>query len=195
MPRYTSPSSSTSPQRPSPRSHHQSLTVNSNSRRHHSPSPPTQSDKGKDALKTSLVFLGVIGATSLTVSKLWPKGILYGEKESWAQEAKEEAKRVMRKGRSDDTERHRRRPRSIGHDGQDAPRGRPPRAEARDDTVTTKPDGRRKYVDTRWYRHPNDGGSYRGRQRLADPQDSRKRDFDDDSYGSRRVRGSLYVDR
>lgn len=66
-----------------------------------SPSPPPRSrrqdlkdrvkDDAKDAkkdtaLKTSLAFLGAVGAATYVASKYWPKGILYGEKEEWEKE-------------------------------------------------------------------------------------------------------------
>ena len=90
MPRYSySPSLSPKSNRHSgSHSHHRSLSTDSRYHRRRSPSP-TNSDNGKDLLKTSMVFLGVVGAASIAASKFWPKGILYGEKESWAREAKE----------------------------------------------------------------------------------------------------------
>ncbi|KAI1105692.1 hypothetical protein F4804DRAFT_331115 [Jackrogersella minutella] len=97
MPRYASSPSSAPHAHASSRSHRSSLSADSEQSRQHWPSS-TDSDKGKDVLKTSLVFLGVVGAASVAAAKYWPKGILYGKKESWAQEAKEakeEAKHIM----------------------------------------------------------------------------------------------------
>ncbi|KAI3320435.1 hypothetical protein HD806DRAFT_232493 [Xylariaceae sp. AK1471] len=37
-------------------------------------------DKTSSILKTSLVFLGAVGAATLLANKFWPKGMLYGEK-------------------------------------------------------------------------------------------------------------------
>ncbi|KAI1373060.1 hypothetical protein F4677DRAFT_236397 [Hypoxylon crocopeplum] len=193
MPRYRSPSPSPDPHRsPSSPSYGRSLSVNSRPRRQHSPSP-THSDSRKDVLKTSLVFLGAIGAASLAASKLWPKGILYGEKESWAQKAKEEVKHVVRGDGSDDRE-HRRRPRSIGNSDGGTRQRRPPRVDIRDEIVVAKPSGRVVYVDSGWNRHIENGQGYRGRQHVVDPRD-RRPDFDDDPYGPRGSRGSSYVDR
>jgi hypothetical protein len=40
----------------------------------------------KSALKTSLVFLGAVGAATFAAHKFWPKGVTYGNKEDWEEE-------------------------------------------------------------------------------------------------------------
>lgn len=42
--------------------------------------------KKDTALKTSLAFLGAVGAATYVASKYWPKGIIYGDKEEWEKE-------------------------------------------------------------------------------------------------------------
>ncbi|KAB5559536.1 hypothetical protein GE09DRAFT_59790 [Coniochaeta sp. 2T2.1] len=39
--------------------------------------------KSESIVKTSLVFLGAVGAATFAAHKFWPKGITYGEKEEW----------------------------------------------------------------------------------------------------------------
>ncbi|KAI1487568.1 hypothetical protein F5X96DRAFT_142251 [Biscogniauxia mediterranea] len=100
MPRYITPSPSTS--RSCSRSRSRSYSRSQSSfrrgrsidssyrgRRTRSPSssvsPSTAHDaKEKTVVKSSLAFLGAIGAASLIAHKCWPKGVLYGEKEEWA---------------------------------------------------------------------------------------------------------------
>ncbi|KAI1393130.1 uncharacterized protein F4822DRAFT_1146 [Hypoxylon trugodes] len=193
MPRYTSPSvSPTSRARsPSPtRSRRRSLST------HSKPFPlrassPAHSDSGKDVLKTSLVFLGVVGAASLAASKYWPKGILYGEKESWAQEAKEEVKHVMHGDKHRDRE-SRGRPRSAGHGDREMRHRRQPRVEIRDEVIVRRPDGRSMYLDTGWTEQPYDGRRERDRRRIVDTRDSRR--SSDEPYYRREHRGLSQFD-
>ncbi|KAI1409451.1 hypothetical protein F5Y13DRAFT_90365 [Hypoxylon sp. FL1857] len=171
--RYTSSSSSTSHPRSTSRSRRKSLSENSGPPRQHWPSP-AHSDSGKDVLKTSLIFLGVVGAASVAATKYWPKGILYGEKESWAQEAKEEVKNIIRGDGSDNSEKKSRRSRGTYHDDQDTSRLPPPRVDVRDEVVVRRPDGRSMYVDTGWIRRLDDGGSDRGGRRIIDRRGDRR---------------------
>ncbi|KAI0378656.1 hypothetical protein F5Y04DRAFT_142983 [Hypomontagnella monticulosa] len=139
-----------------------------------------------------MVFLGVVGAASIAASKFWPKGILYGEKESWAQEAKEGVKHALGKGKSDDRE-ARRRSRSIGASERDGRRRRPHRLEVRNEVVAAKPDGRATYVDTGWVPRSSEDDTDRSRRRHADFRDGKR--FGAESYGSGGFRGSSYADR
>ncbi|KAI5920468.1 hypothetical protein F4810DRAFT_723303 [Camillea tinctor] len=100
MPRYITPSPSTSRSRSRSRSCSQpqptfkrgrSIDASyKRSRRNRSPSssvsPSTTTREAKDKtlVKSSLAFLGAIGAASIIANKYWPKGALYGEKEEWA---------------------------------------------------------------------------------------------------------------
>ncbi|KAI1465132.1 uncharacterized protein F4812DRAFT_133514 [Daldinia caldariorum] len=123
------------------------------------------SDNKEDVLKSSLVFLGAIGAASLAASKLWPKGILYGEKESWAQEAKKKVKHAM----GEDEPNHRqdwRRTQSAGRAYADQRRQRPPITETEDGIMITRPGHRSMYVDTGRIRQYHEADNDRGRQRL-----------------------------
>ncbi|KAI2612329.1 uncharacterized protein GGS25DRAFT_474891 [Hypoxylon fragiforme] len=199
MPRYRSQSrspsssfSSDSYARSPSRSHHRSLSMDSPSHHHHRHRGSTSSShthSTKDKLKTSLVILGAIGAASLAASKLWPKGILYGEKESWAHEAKEEVKHALHRGGSDDSER-RRRTRSTGHADHDTRRRRSQRVEIRDEVVAIKPDGRQRYVDTGWVRSPDGSRDYHSRRPIVESRDDGKHDVDNDSYEQQESGGS-----
>ncbi|KAI1639182.1 hypothetical protein F4809DRAFT_175244 [Biscogniauxia mediterranea] len=100
MPRYITPSPSTSRSRSRSRSYSYSRSQSSfrrgrsidssyRGRQTRSPSssvsPSAAHDaKEKTVVKSSLAFLGAIGAASLIANKYWPKGVLYGEKEEWA---------------------------------------------------------------------------------------------------------------
>ncbi|KAI0597537.1 hypothetical protein F4775DRAFT_247862 [Biscogniauxia sp. FL1348] len=98
MPRYITPSPSTSRSRSLSRScsrsqssfrRGRSVDSSYRGRRNRSPSssvsPSTAHDaKEKTVVKSSLAFLGAIGAASLIANKYWPKGVLYGEKEEWS---------------------------------------------------------------------------------------------------------------
>ncbi|KAI1642476.1 uncharacterized protein F4817DRAFT_320743 [Daldinia loculata] len=145
MPHYT-PSSPSPSQTPHPRSSSCSRcnTSTNTQKGRQRPRSPSHSDKRKDALKTSLVFLGAVGAASLAASKLWPKGILYGEKESWAQEAKEEVKHALG-GNKPDNKENRRRTRSVGHGSGGSRRQQLPRVEMRDEIVAERPGHRSMY--------------------------------------------------
>ncbi|KAI1328461.1 hypothetical protein F5Y16DRAFT_369086 [Xylariaceae sp. FL0255] len=70
--------------------------------RKRSPSPDSQ-DKANAVLKTSLVFLGAVGAASLVAHKYWPKGVIYGDMEE--QEEKKEEKKQKKEDREDRAER------------------------------------------------------------------------------------------
>ncbi|KAI1477266.1 hypothetical protein F4774DRAFT_411984 [Daldinia eschscholtzii] len=136
MPRYTSPSSRS-----------QDSTSTSTRRGSQRSRPQEHSDNKEDVLKASLVFLGAVGAASFAASKLWPKGILYGEKESWAQEAKKEVKHAMGKDKPSNRE-NRGRPQSTGRGNVDQRRQRPPIIETQDGIIITRPGRRSMYVDT-----------------------------------------------
>ncbi|KAI0844555.1 hypothetical protein F5Y00DRAFT_248442 [Daldinia vernicosa] len=128
MPRYTSSSPSLSRTSHSRSSSCSRCNPSTNTQQGYQRSrSPSHSNERKDVLKTSLVFLGAIGAASLAASKLWPKGILYGEKESWAQEAKKEVKHALGRDKPDSRE-NRRRTRSVSHGGGGSRRQQPPRA-------------------------------------------------------------------
>ncbi|KAI1799158.1 hypothetical protein F4811DRAFT_545305 [Daldinia bambusicola] len=154
MPRYTSPSS-------------RSQDNTSTSTRQGSQRTRSQehSDNKEDVLKTSLVFLGAIGAASLAASKLWPKGILYGEKESWAQEAKKEVKHAMGEDQPNHGQNYRR-TQSAGRGYADQRRQRPPIIETEDGIMITRPGHRSMYVDTGRIRQFHEAGNDRGRRRL-----------------------------
>ncbi|KAI0880741.1 uncharacterized protein GGS22DRAFT_174107 [Annulohypoxylon maeteangense] len=195
MPRYTSSSPSISPTSrtyASSNSHRSSVSSDSGPPRQHRP-VPAHSDSGKDILKTSLVFLGVIGAASIAASRYWPKGVLYGEKETWthdAKEAKEEVKHIMKGDRS-----HRRRPRDIGHGDQDAfRRRRPPHVTVRDEPVAPGPADRNIYVGPAPSpaRKSEDDRRNRSRQRVLDPQERRR--FSDEPLRSQEFKGSPSVE-
>lgn len=64
-------------------------------------SESTGKEKAANAVKTSLVMLGAIGAASLAAHKLWPKGITYGEKDDWEieHEEKEASEKKKLKGK------------------------------------------------------------------------------------------------
>lgn len=145
MPHYT-PSSPSPSQTPHPRSSSCSRcnTSTNTQKGRQRPRSPSHSDERKDALKASLVFLGAVGAASLAASKLWPKGILYGEKESWAQEAKEEVKHALG-GNKPDNKENWRRTRSVGHSSGGSRRQQPPRVEIRDEIVAERPGHRSMY--------------------------------------------------
>ncbi|KAH9986477.1 hypothetical protein F4779DRAFT_305043 [Xylariaceae sp. FL0662B] len=118
MARYISPSPSPAPRSRSPSSSSRRprspLSLPKTQRRSPSPLPDClDKDKAKDALKASLVFLGAYGAASLVANKFWPKGTLYGEKESWAHEAKDKVKHAVRGHPKDDSDHRRRRPQSA----------------------------------------------------------------------------------
>ncbi|KAI0097164.1 hypothetical protein F4814DRAFT_434580 [Daldinia grandis] len=133
MPLYA-PSSPSSSRTPYPRSSSCSRcnTSTNTQQGRQRPRSASHSNERKDVLKASLVFLGAVGAASLFASKLWPKGILYGEKESWAQEAKEEVKHALGRDKPDNRE-NRRRTRSASHGGGGSRRHQPPRVEIRDE--------------------------------------------------------------
>ncbi|KAI1134824.1 hypothetical protein F5Y05DRAFT_191768 [Hypoxylon sp. FL0543] len=171
--RYTSPSG-TPHLRSRSRSRRNGSSENSGSQRQRGPSP-AHSDSGKDVLKTSLAFLGVVGAASIAASKYWPKGILYGDKESWAHEAKEEVKHIVNGNGSNNSE-DRRKPRGPRRENRDSRRRPPPRVDIRDEVLVRRPDGRctHAYVDTGWLRCSEDGGSDRGRRRVIDRRDGRR---------------------
>ncbi|KAI4868395.1 hypothetical protein F4820DRAFT_123416 [Hypoxylon rubiginosum] len=193
MSRHRSPSPSPSPKRRS-LSHFPenkpSLSTNSDSRRRSSLSS-AHSDSGNDVLKTSLVFLGAIGAASLAASKFWPKGILYGDKEAWAHEAKEHLKHAVGKNGSGDG--RQRKHQSVSHGNQDAKHRR--RAIVRDEVVVTRPDGRRMYIDSGWDRHSYDDGSRRSSEPIFGARGHGRIDSQTDSYESREVRGRSYAER
>ncbi|KAI1759389.1 hypothetical protein GGR53DRAFT_149411 [Hypoxylon sp. FL1150] len=183
MARHRSPSPAPTPQRRSLSRYPQrkkSLSTNPQPRRRGSTSS-SESDRGKDVLKTSLVFLGAIGAASLAASKFWPKGILYGDKESWAHEAKEHVKHAV--GKKGSSHRNHERRRSAEYDDRDTRHHR--RAVVRDEVVVTRPDGRRTYVDSGWNRHSYDDGS----RRSSDARGHGRGDAQDDYYEPREVRG------
>ncbi|KAI1338268.1 hypothetical protein F5Y15DRAFT_417317 [Xylariaceae sp. FL0016] len=71
-------------------------------------------DKAKTVLKTSLAFLGVVGAASVVAHKYWPKGVLYGDKEEIATEKKKNSRRLEGT--------------SHGQQRDDMPRGRRPQS-------------------------------------------------------------------
>ncbi|OTA94721.1 hypothetical protein M434DRAFT_10507 [Hypoxylon sp. CO27-5] len=173
--RYTSSSpSSTSYPQSSSRSRRTSFSGNSNPPRQRWSSQP-HSNGGKDALKTSLIFLGVVGAASVAASKYWPKGIIYGEKESWAQEAKKEIKHIVRgDGLGDTCEEQRTRPRDAHHNNPDTRRRLQPQVDIRDEVVVKRSDGSSTYVDSGWLRRPDDGGSDHGRRRIINRQSVRR---------------------
>ncbi|KAI2470473.1 hypothetical protein F4781DRAFT_430276 [Annulohypoxylon bovei var. microspora] len=196
MPHHTSPSPSLSPTSRT----RTSYSSPRGSRSSDSEPPPRQrrplpihSESGREILKTSLVFLGVMGAASIAVSKYWPKGILYGEKESWAQEAKEEVKHVMKGDRSNNKDR-RRRSHNAGHVDQDAfkPR-RPPHVNMRDEAAATRPGDRNMYLDTGSPRQSDDDGSSQSRRRIIDPRDRRR--FSDEPLRPREFKGLPYIGR
>ncbi|KAI6087275.1 hypothetical protein F4821DRAFT_116847 [Hypoxylon rubiginosum] len=198
MPRHRSPSPSPAPQRRSLSRYPQSkrsLSINPQPRRRgSSSSSESHSDTGKDVLKTSLVFLGAIGAASLAASKFWPKGILYGDKESWAHEAKEHVKHAV--GKDGSSHRSHRRRRSDGHDDHDTRHRR--RAVIRDEVVVTRPDGKRMYVDTGWNRHSYDDESRRSSrssEHIFDARGRERGDSQDDYYEPREARGRSHADR
>ncbi|KAI0834537.1 hypothetical protein F5Y06DRAFT_157045 [Hypoxylon sp. FL0890] len=171
--RYTSPSGAPH-SRSTSRSRRRSSSENSGPQRRRWPSP-AHSDSGKDVLKTSLIFLGVVGAASVAASKYWPKGILYSDKESWAQAAKEEVKHIVRGDGSDNSEEHRRRPRGTHHDDHDIRHRPPSRVDIRDEIVVVRrPDGRIIYVDIGWVRSLDEGDSDRGRRRTINRPDARR---------------------
>lgn len=64
-------------------------------------SESTGKEKAANAVKTSLVMLGAIGAASLAAHKLWPKGITYGDKDDWEveHEEKEASEKKKLKGK------------------------------------------------------------------------------------------------
>jgi hypothetical protein len=59
--------------------------------------------QSESIVKTSLVFLGAVGAATLAAHKFWPKGITYGEKEEW--ECVEEKKKVRKAKRDAEDDR------------------------------------------------------------------------------------------
>ncbi|KAI0105627.1 hypothetical protein F4776DRAFT_668592 [Hypoxylon sp. NC0597] len=180
--RYTSSSpSSVSDPRSTPGSRRKSFSENSQPPRQRG-SSPTHSGDGKNALKTSLIFLGVVGAASVAASKYWPKGIIYGEKESWAQEVKKEVKNIVRGDGSSSSVEQRSRSREARHNNPNTRRGLPPRVDIRDEVVVRRPDGRSMYVNTGWFRCPDDGGSDRGRRRIIDRRGGRR--FGESPYGT-----------
>ncbi|OIW22793.1 hypothetical protein CONLIGDRAFT_687208 [Coniochaeta ligniaria NRRL 30616] len=65
------------------------------------PSDGLSDSKSESIVKTSLVFLGAVGAATLAAHKFWPKGITYGEKEEWECERKKEARRAVREAEGD----------------------------------------------------------------------------------------------
>ncbi|KAI1396137.1 hypothetical protein F4819DRAFT_151231 [Hypoxylon fuscum] len=164
MPRHRAPSPAPYSRSASP-SRQRSLSAHPQPKHKTSSSPPAQSDLGNDVLKTSLVFLGAIGAASYAASKYWPKGILYGDKESWAHEVKEGVKHAVGHGDGRSEHRQHRRHRSVGYDDPDTRRRRQARVEVRDEFVATKPDGRKMYVDAGWDRHSGEERNYYDRRR------------------------------
>ncbi|KAI1654588.1 hypothetical protein F4813DRAFT_205206 [Daldinia decipiens] len=190
MPRYT-PSSPSSSQTPRPRSSSCSrcnTSTNTKQRRQRSRSP-SHSDERKDVLKTSLVFLGAVGAASLAASRFWPKGILYGEKESWAQEAKEEVKHALGGNKPDNIE-NRRRTRSASHGSGGSRRRQPPRVEIRDEIVAARPGDHSMYANTGRTRQYDDADGDRGRRYRSDPGERR---FNNEPSRLRKPR-ALYSD-
>ncbi|KAI1456658.1 hypothetical protein F4805DRAFT_431191 [Annulohypoxylon moriforme] len=135
--------------------------------------PPAHNDSGKDILKTSLVFLGVIGAASIAASRYWPKGVLYGEKETWTQEAKEakhEVKHIMKGDRS-----YRRRSHDVGHGDHDAyRRRRPSHVSMRDEPVAPGPTNRNTYAAPLPAQVSDDDGGIPSRKRIIDPRERRR---------------------
>ncbi|KAI1206638.1 uncharacterized protein F4807DRAFT_228454 [Annulohypoxylon truncatum] len=194
MPRYTSSSPSVSPTShtytsSNSNSHRSSVSSDSGSPRQRRP-PPVHSDSGKDILKTSLVFLGVIGAASIAASRYWPKGVLYGPKESWAQEAKdakEDVKHIMKGDRD-----HRRRSHNSSHGDQDSPRRRPPHVSMRDAPVAPGPTNRNMYVGAAPARQSDDDGSNQSRRRIVDPRERRR--FSEEPLRSREFKASPTVE-
>ncbi|KAI5860565.1 hypothetical protein GGS23DRAFT_580635 [Durotheca rogersii] len=109
-----SSSTSSSPHDPSPaRSRSRSPSPRPHAERRSSLSPDRPGDARK-VLKRSLLFLGAVGAASLVANKFWPKGIIYGEKESWASEAKAKTKDMLHGHRKADVREYRERPRDAG---------------------------------------------------------------------------------
>lgn len=57
----------------------------------------TNSDtKTESAVKTSLIFLGAVGAATFAAHKFWPKGITYGDKEEWETKTEKKVKKAIR---------------------------------------------------------------------------------------------------
>lgn len=52
-------------------------------------------------VKTSLVFLGAVGAATLAAHKFWPKGVTYGEKEEWETKQERKVRKAMREEEED----------------------------------------------------------------------------------------------
>ncbi|KAI1268429.1 hypothetical protein F5Y18DRAFT_229178 [Xylariaceae sp. FL1019] len=80
--------------------------------RKRSPSRTRTEDKTDAVLKTSLVFLGAVGAATLAAHKFWPKGVLYGDKEEEEEEKKEKKRERRDRTEGSDSSRknHHRRP-------------------------------------------------------------------------------------
>ncbi|KAI1093230.1 hypothetical protein F5B19DRAFT_491563 [Rostrohypoxylon terebratum] len=184
MPRYTSYSPSISPTTrtyTSSNSHRSSVSPDFGPPHQRRP-PPAHSDNGKDMLKTSLVFLGVIGAASIAASRYWPKGVLYGEKEAWAREAKE-VKNVMKEGRN-----YRRRSHDTGHGDPEAFRHRRhSHVNLRDEPVAPGPSGRNIGGPSPTKSDDYDGSNQSGR-RVVDPRERRR--FSDEPIRSREFKSS-----
>lgn len=103
--RHRSPSLSSSSSRSSSRSGHRASRAFKKA---------TSSDtKTESAVKTSLIFLGAVGAATLAAQKFWPKGWVYGEKDEWETKEERKVRRAVREAEEEEDEgdtRRRRRP-------------------------------------------------------------------------------------
>ncbi|CAJ2506716.1 Uu.00g079020.m01.CDS01 [Anthostomella pinea] len=186
MPRYTSPSPATS-RSSSPSGPRRSRSAQpARHRRRRSPTPEGRTHK--DALKTSLVFLGAVGAASLVAQKYWPKGFIYGEAEHFEEKAKKKVNQIKHAvlGDSHDDERERGRRRKSTHEpdyySEDdryrecGGHRQKSRLELEGLMGTSLPPGRHRYAEGDRGRHHGDGAGRRSRH------------VDDDRYELRDMR-------
>ncbi|KAI8626074.1 hypothetical protein F5Y19DRAFT_231502 [Xylariaceae sp. FL1651] len=191
-------SRSPSPSRHRPRSQ---STRSEPYRRRRSPSP-TSEDKIEAALKTSLVFLGAVGAATLVAHKFWPKGIIYGESEEYGEkekhngEARERTKRAHRGegGGNRSRGRHYGRPEEVPH----APdRHRYEDVSYQRESVYapeyilpgSRPVDQRRIIETSRGRHPEDESRDISREYIRDERVAY------DSHGRGETRGMQSADR
>ncbi|KAI1073431.1 hypothetical protein F5B20DRAFT_516036 [Whalleya microplaca] len=208
MSRYTSLSPSTAPRSQSPSPSHSPRSPSPSPKPRHRHSPPSSDrlgkDTAKDALKTSLVFLGAVGAVSLVAHKFWPKGTLYGEKESWAHEAKDKVKRAVHRDPKDDRDYRRSRPRSAyGDDRRRKPdlylenaHKRRPRVDVEEEEFGARPAYRRTHSNDDGERYSDGSLSHRSRWGGDDGyRDDRYSRLEDERASPRDGRGQAVVER
>lgn len=100
-----SPTYSSASRSPSPARHRSKSRSTRSKIRDKFPDDGLSEAKSESIVKTSLVFLGAVGAATLAAHKFWPKGVTYGEKEEWECEQKRKVRRAVREAEGRDNAR------------------------------------------------------------------------------------------